>query len=421
MSAIPYLFTKGELSLALDRQLQTARRDVDVIPQDQFLATPVDDIVDHVVDRHRLEPLALHEDRMVRDQEEIQIDVAGWPGRYTIGEGPCPIPGVRVILSVPFSGAPVLWHLRPTTCSSVLPFGKINGRVLEIVVESPLDESLERIKARFDENLASIKRHIEWQRGTIVQFNSGLPQAVRSAIDARRMRLEKHAALGELLNIPLRRDPNAPEIRQIPVQRRIVKPLPPPPAGGYKQEWTIDAQEYENILSILRHEGRTFEATPKTYAVHGEEDLRNILLAHLNGYYKGGATGETFRQSGKTDIRIEAESRVAFVAECKVWKGSQTISESVDQLLSYLSWRDCKTAILVFNKSVGGFSDLLAKTLPQIQRHPRLMRVSDVPCEGEWRVIFRSRDDDARLVYVHVFLFNLFVPGAGKRKSREKL
>jgi len=143
-------------------------------------------------------------------------------------------------------------------------------------------------------------------------------------------------------------------------------------------------------------------------------------LAHLNGYYKGSATGETFRQSGKTDIRIEAESRVAFVAECKVWKGSQTISESVDQLLSYLSWRDCKTAILVFNKSVGGFSDLLAKTLPEIQRHPRLMRVSDVPCEGEWRAIFRSRDDDARLVHVHVFLFNLFVPGAGKRKSREK-
>jgi hypothetical protein len=36
----------------------------------------------------------------------------------------------------------VLWHLRPTTRSSVLPFGKINGRVLEIAVESPLDEQM---------------------------------------------------------------------------------------------------------------------------------------------------------------------------------------------------------------------------------------------------------------------------------------
>src|SRR5207248_3253533 len=83
---------------------------------------------------------------------------------------------------------------------------------------------------------------------------------------------------------------------------------------------------------------------------------RDIVLAHLNGHYKGDASGETFRGSGRTDLRIEAESRAAFVAECKVWKGSQIIQESVDQLLGYLTWRDCKAALVIFNKNVAGFS-----------------------------------------------------------------
>jgi hypothetical protein len=82
----------------------------------------------------------------------------------------------------------------------------------------------------------------------------------------------------------------------------------------------MDYRRYgvRNILTIIRHDGRTFEATPKTYAVHDEEELRDIIRAHLNGHYKGDATGETFRRAGKTDLRIEAESRTAFVAECKV-------------------------------------------------------------------------------------------------------
>jgi hypothetical protein len=79
---------------------------------------------------------------------------------------------------------------------------------------------------------------------------------------------------------------------------------------------------YVDILKIFRHEGRTWESTPKTYFVHPAEELRDMLLAHLNGHYEGVATGETFRMSGKTDIRIEDNSRAAFITECKIWEGS---------------------------------------------------------------------------------------------------
>jgi len=177
--------------------------------------------------------------------------------------------------------------------------------------------------------------------------------------------------------------------------------------------------EYENILTIIRHEGRTYETTPATYAIHEEEELRDIILAHLNGHYKGDASGETFRRAGKTDIRIEAESRSAFVAECKMWKGPKTITESVNQLLSYLTWRDCKAAVVIFNKDVAGFTELLQKVRPTLESHIRIMKVSSDNGQAEWSCVFRSLDDDTRLVHVHIFVFNIFT--SGKRKKDDPM
>lgn len=410
-----YLFHEGDLSATLDAYNQSMGQKVDSILRDQFLATPVDDIIHHIVNQMTVTPLTIYEDRMSRDQSETKIDVAGWPGRFTLGAGPCLVPGIRVMISLPFTGDSILWRLRPTTFCSVVPHGVVKGGTVEMVFEMPLDQDLQHIKKGLDENLRLIRQHIDWQSQTIESFNRNLNGYAKGRIEARRQRLQQHDRLADILSIPLARDPRAPEMKPIPVQRRIVKPLPPPPTGGFKSEWQVPEAEYENILSIIRHEGRTYEVTPSTYSIHEEEELRDIILAHLNGHYKGDASGETFRRAGKTDIRIEMESRSAFVAECKVWKGPKTIIESVDQLLSYLTWRDCKAAIIIFNKDIAGFTDLLQKVKPALESHARFMKVISDSAQAEWRSVFRSSDDDSRLVHVHLFVFNIFT--GGKRKK----
>jgi hypothetical protein len=45
----------------------------------------------------------------------------------------------------------------------------------------------------------------------------------------------------------------------------------------------------------------------------------------LNGAFKGQATGETFNFQGKTDILIRFEGKNVFIAECKFWKGRETV------------------------------------------------------------------------------------------------
>jgi len=407
------LFREGYLSATLDDLTRRVPQVVASIQADQFLASPVEILVKHVADQVSIEPLEIYLDRIVQQHQEVNVDVAGSYDRGTDGMASCLIPGIRVTVSIPFTGEPSLWDLQPSTSSTTPSFGNVVGNQLHIIIEQPLDLPVEPIKGELDNNLNQIRRELNYQKQQVVGFQQMLPTTIRAAINARKEGLGKRDKLAALLNIPLRHDPNAPTLRPIPVQRRIITPLPPVPKSGVN-EWTIGEAEYENILTIIRHQGRTFESTPQTFGVHDEEGLRDIIVANLNGYYKGDASGETFRRVGKTDIRIEAENRAAFVAECKVWKGRKTIAECVDQLLSYLTWRDCKTAIVIFNKDVAGFSDILARTKPAIEAHPKILKMVQATDHGEWKVVFRSQDDDARLVHVQFFLFNLFVPSKKK-------
>ena len=84
------------------------------------------------------------------------------------------------------------------------------------------------------------------------------------------------------------------------------------------------------------------ERSPKAFRDMKEEDLRQHFLVQLNGQYEGQASGETFNFEGKTDILIRHEGKNIFIAECKFWRGPSTVADTLDQLLSYLSWRDTK-------------------------------------------------------------------------------
>lgn len=61
------------------------------------------------------------------------------------------------------------------------------------------------------------------------------------------------------------------------------------------------------------------------------------------------ATCETFHRAGKTDILLREGDRNAFIAACKSWKGPRAFGEAIEQRLGHTTWRDSKTAILVFN------------------------------------------------------------------------
>lgn len=410
------LFSEFDLDATMRNQLKDVSGKVGTIPRDQFLSTSEETLHEHLFSSMSPEPLILYEDRMEMEEEEVNIDVTNDPMRNPFGDrGPILIPGIKVTVSIPWTGEAQLWNMKTNPYNLNPPSGRIRMKdnkgigYLDISAGQSSDEPQINLKTEIDNAIENVKKCVERQKVQIEQHNKELSREIGEAIQRRRENLKKNEGLSELLNIPLKRREGAPEIKPIHVKRKLIRPLPPVPKSGLKPEPGIQDKVYEHILGVIRHEGRTFETTPEIYKIHDEEELRGIVMAHLNGHYEGGATGETFRGQGKTDIRIEDQGRAAFIAECKVWYGSKELNEAIGQLLGYLTWRDCKTSIVIFNKKNSKFSELLKKTPEVFEKHPQFSEKLDCNENGEWRYRFSKEDDEGREILIHIFLFDLFV------------
>jgi hypothetical protein len=274
----------------------------------------------------------------------------------------------------------------------------------------PHDADPNQIKTNLDRNLKIIKEYVGWSKSQVDAYNQSLPELVKRAVDSRRVKLKKQNSITDLLGIPLKPKSGTPSFDPIKVNKKITKPLPPPPKEGYRAEPGITDSDYDNILKLIRHSGISFEKTPKTFVVHDEEELRDIILSQLNAVYEGEAKGETFNKSGKTDILISEEGRSAFIAECKIWRGQKSFSEAIDQLLSYLTWRDCKTALIVFNKNNKNFSQLLELVDSTVVSHQNFMSKVSQKDANEWLYKMRAKDDETRIIKMNVMFFNLYCP-----------
>jgi hypothetical protein len=183
-----------------------------------------------------------------------------------------------------------------------------------------------------------------------------------------------------------------------------------------RREPVLLADEYEHILGVIRNMVQVMERSPSAFSHMREEDLRQHFLVQLNSQYEGLATGETFNFEGKTDILVRSDARTVFIAECKFWAGPQVLVESVNQLLGYTSWRDTKTAILLFNRG-RLLSTVLGKIGPALHAHPNFVREIPYGDETSFRFVMSHRDDPERHFTLTVLVFEL---PAMKREPRAR-
>jgi len=175
---------------------------------------------------------------------------------------------------------------------------------------------------------------------------------------------------------------------------------------GFTPEPALDEAIYRQILKIIHDVGKQFERLPSTYSGKKEEDLRDHILLFLEPNFEGSATGETFNYEGKTDILIRYEDKNVFIAECKFWRGEKEFLKAIGQLLRYTSWRDTKTAILLFNRGKD-FSRVLEKIPPGIKSHSCFKRELELGEETILRYLFHQPDDTNRELILTVMAFNV--------------
>ncbi len=164
-------------------------------------------------------------------------------------------------------------------------------------------------------------------------------------------------------------------------------------------------EDYSEILRVIRRMTLVMERSPAAFRRLKEEHLRDLYLVFLNGMYDGGATGETFNCNGKTDILVRDGGLNIFIAECKIWRGEKKYVDTVDQIMRYLTVRDGKAAIIVFNRNER-FSEVCKKIGNASKMHP-LHKSSIREDEDEFQYLFIHKDDPGREILMTVMIFNV--------------
>lgn len=403
-----HLFSSAPLYEVLQARDQKMLAEIDQISSNALLNTPTPDLADQLSAKYRLDPLVIRDDLVEADQAEMQIDVSRDPNRlaYHFESSPALVAGTRITYYVPFEGDFDLFRWQPSTHQLPGPTGKVRGSEVLLEYETT-NHHARSIIADFTRELANLNQEVEYLRRDLDPYNARLGTLAAQRIEARKHKLLSDQGLVSSLGVPLRRRAGAPQTYAVPTVKRKVAPVRTAPSGGaYKPEPTLPTAEYDHILNVVSNMVTVMERSPRAFRGMKEEVLRTHFLVQLNAQYEGQATGETFNASGKTDILIRHEGQNIFIAECKLWTGAKALQAAIDQLLDYVTWRDTKTAILVFNRN-RDFSAVLEQISETVRAHENAKREIPYQHESGYRFVLHQRKDVDREIYLTVLAFDI--------------
>ena len=203
------LFGRAHLSDALRTHTGRIPERVQAIGESVLRARSDEEIAAELTEELRIVPLELFRDRATMAREEIQLDVSGDPRRDIFPSGrKILIPGIKVVVSIPFRGDKELWYLQPSSFQLSGPRGTVHVApgseegMLAIALKQPADEPLEQIKTTLDSRIKDIEFFLNSQRTDLTGYDAQIRRNIVSAVADRRTRLTKHDNLSSLLGIP---------------------------------------------------------------------------------------------------------------------------------------------------------------------------------------------------------------------------
>lgn len=401
-------FEEYDLGATLSNQYAEIKKKIEKLSNEEIMANDIDVLTENLYQTFFVEPVVIEEEAFSKrkmKQGKIRRYVDEF-FRSPYDPEYVDVDGVKAYFYYPYTGEKKLFSCRASVFSlGGYPEIELKDGCVEIVIEKTLAETKQnnssaQIISQAERAIKEIKSGIEYANTNVNAFNAGLRNHIRKELEQKKANVQSFFDIAKALEVPIEKKDYSK--KHVAVERRIV-----PIAHNYKKEdyYCISEEDYRDILETIKHIGSTYERTPASYKGMHEEDLRNTLLAGLNATYKGGVTGETFRKNGKTDICIEQSNRAAFVAECKMWTGPKAMREAIEQLDSYLTWRDCKTALIYFVRKKG-FLQIIEKAKSELNSIENMKEVKELD-KNEFSCVYMSNENPGQLVRIRVMLFNM--------------
>jgi len=402
-------FNDWDLAIVLGANKQEMVKKIDAFKNEEIMANDLEVLASNLYEEFRIEPVEIMDEEFSKRHIK-QAKIKKWIEpfyRDSYGREYAEVDGIVMIFYFPFTGEEDLFKYRASTFAlGPYPNISISQGFVSLRYEYSLKEMQgEKAKdsalKKLEHDIKDIRDGISYANKDVESYNASLQKQALHFLEEKKKKVESFFSVANMFEVPVKKSAYAET--HVPLQRKIV-----PIAHEYKKEdiYSISDANYADILATIKHMGSTYERTPRSYKDMKEEDLRNTLLAALNGTYLGGAVGEAFRNNGKTDICIEEKNRAAFVAECKMWTGQKAIADALKQLDSYLTWRDCKTALIYFVRK----KDFLAilQTAEEALRAIPEMRQVQVLDKNEFKCCMVSTQNPGQQIQVRVMLFNMY-------------
>lgn len=402
-------FRDMELRSVLANQTNRVKSKVDGFSNDEIMANSLDVLADNLYEEFYIPPVIIHDEDITKRSvtQTTFLRQADYFYSRMYGRDYVDVDGLVFTFVFPVEGETDLFKCSASTfrCSGYPEITLCNG-YLELSYQKTYQEmeqenAKEQVLKECAHDLDDIRTGIGFANNDVQSFNASLREFALKCLREKHKKVSSFFDIQTMFEIPLTKTEYA--ATHITIKRNI-RPI----QRTYNKEpiYSITDEAYKDILDAIKHTASTYERTPASYKSMQEEDLRNTLLAALNATFKGDAVGEAFRNKGKTDICIEQMNRAAFVAECKMWTGPKEVENALSQLDGYLTWRDCKTALIYFVRR----KDFLrvVTTAEETLKSIGFIRSSQTLDKNVFDCVMASSTTPGQLVRVRVMLFNLY-------------
>jgi hypothetical protein len=389
-----------------ERNLQEIRNEIGAKEYDYILAIDVNKWLEYFKNKYENIPITIFIDQVKISYKNKSYLENSQSDRHLS------TPLYHFNIAIPFTGSSFLFFLKPSNCrldfpTVEIPNGESGTLVRRISLQDHEPDRLEREKQAFLETLAV---NTENMNRDVAAYNSKIPVVFDDAYNQIKQKALKERQFLDSLNIEI----NTTTDRIFKTLYMEKKKVPEPildksparkPATAFPM---LEDELYYDIIDIIYLLLKAVEKKPAIYKHLDEEGLRDYILPYLEMRYTSSTvTGETFNKGGKTDILIKhTDGSNLFVAECKFWAGESLFDDTIHQLFDrYLTWRDSKTAIILFVRNKD-FSNLLQTIQNALPKNEYYLRKGQDRGESSFSYILHFPGDKSKPVYTQIMAFH---------------
>lgn len=407
MSYPQHLFSEGPLNEFLESRKRTLKKKIESFEADRILKVKPEELAEELSSDYILMPPSLMWDRIEAEINEAEVDVRGDYSVHVDRGHPKfrgYVNGLKAKLLIPYKGNKILFNYEKSNYMLSRTQAVANDSNLVVSIMQP-DHNRDELESKISQQRTLLKKWQDCVTQKINLYNESLKGLITTKIQERQVECKKNYSLIERLGLKVRKRDET-QTRTVLSTKKEIKPMHSASKDLSSTKKEMSIEKYENILDTIKNMSLVMERNPASFKKIKEEDLRNHFLVQLNGPYKGQATGETFNYQGKTDILVRVDGKNIFIAECKFWGGEKGLKGTIDQILRYISWRDTKTAILLFNRN-RSLSKVLEQIPKIVSRHKNFEKEEKYGSETGFRFTLHHNDDSDRKLILTILTFDV--------------